>query len=145
LFVDAHDECAPRTRSSSSFFSGSLAASQGTTPAERRAWQDGIYCARKRRIIEAGIGYMSAAEDAKWSVSLLNDDTTPMDFVVDVIEQVFDIDLENARHLMLRVHNEGGVECGAYSQEIAKAKAAQVMDLARVHRHPLQCVVERKP
>jgi ATP-dependent Clp protease adaptor protein ClpS len=88
---------------------------------------------------------MSAAEDTKWSVLLLNDDTTPMDFVVEVIEQVFDIDLENARRLMLRVHNEGTAECGAYSQEIAKAKAAQVMDLAREHRHPLRCVVERKP
>ena len=88
---------------------------------------------------------MSVADDTKWSVLLLNDDTTPMDFVVDVIEQVFDIDLEDARQLMLRVHNEGVVECGAYSQEIAKAKAAQVMELARLHRHPLQCVVERKP
>jgi ATP-dependent Clp protease adaptor protein ClpS len=88
---------------------------------------------------------MSAAEDTKWSVLLLNDDTTPMDFVVEVIEQVFDIDLENARRLTLRVHNEGTAECGAYSQEIAKAKAAQVMDLAREHRHPLRCVVERKP
>jgi ATP-dependent Clp protease adaptor protein ClpS len=46
---------------------------------------------------------------------------------------------------MLRVHNEGVAECGAYSQKTAKAKAAQVMDLARVHRHPLQCAVERKP
>jgi ATP-dependent Clp protease adaptor protein ClpS len=97
------------------------------------------------RTIEARIGCMSAAEDTKWSVLLLNDDMTPMDFVVDVIEQVFDIDLERARRLMLRVHNEGAVACGAYSQEIARAKAAQVMDLAREHRHPLQCVVERKP
>ena len=88
---------------------------------------------------------MSATEETKWSVLLLNDDHTPMDFVVDVIVQVFDIDLENARHLMLRVHNEGAVECGAYSEEIAKAKAAQVMDLARVHRHSLQCVVEPNP
>jgi ATP-dependent Clp protease adaptor protein ClpS len=88
---------------------------------------------------------MSAAEDTKWNVLLLNDDTTPMDFVVDVIEQVFDIDLENARRLMLRVHNEGTAEVWAYSQEIAKAKAAQVMDLAREYRHPLRCVVERKP
>jgi ATP-dependent Clp protease adaptor protein ClpS len=88
---------------------------------------------------------MGAAEDAKWSVLLLNDDITPMDFVVDVIEQVFDMDIESARHLMLRVHNEGIGDCGAYSQEIAKAKAAQVMDLAREHRHPLQCVVQRKP
>jgi ATP-dependent Clp protease adaptor protein ClpS len=88
---------------------------------------------------------MSAAKDTKWSVLLLNDDATPMDFVVDVIVQVFDIDLENARRLMLRVHNEGAVECGAYAQGIAEAKAAQVMDLARARRHPLQCVVERKP
>jgi ATP-dependent Clp protease adaptor protein ClpS len=88
---------------------------------------------------------MSAEEDAKWSVSLLNDDATPMDFVVDVIERVFDIDLENARRLMLRIHNEGAVELGVYSQEMAQAKAAQVMDLAQINRHPLQCVVESKP
>jgi ATP-dependent Clp protease adaptor protein ClpS len=88
---------------------------------------------------------MSAAEDTKWSVLILNDDATPMDFVVDVIEQVFDIDLEDSRRLMLRVHNEGSVACGVYSQEIAKAKAAQVINLAREHRHPLECVVERKP
>ena len=88
---------------------------------------------------------MSAAGDTKWSVFLLKDDITPMDFVVDVIEQVFDMDPESARHLMLRVHNEGTAECGAFSQEIAKAKAAQVMDLAREHRHPLQCLVKRKP
>ena len=87
---------------------------------------------------------MGAAEDTKWGVLLLNDDITPMDFVVDVIEQVFCMDLESAERLMLRVHNEGRAECGAYSQEKAKAKAARVMDLAREHRHPLQCVVERK-
>lgn len=87
---------------------------------------------------------MGAAEDTKWIVLLLNDDDTPMDFVRDVIEQVFCIELESARHLMLRVHNEGRAECGAYSQEIADAKAARVIDLAREHRHPLQSVVERK-
>ncbi|MBO0755936.1 MAG: ATP-dependent Clp protease adaptor ClpS [Bradyrhizobiaceae bacterium] len=84
------------------------------------------------------------AEDTKWSVLLLNDDITPMDFVVDVIQQVFCMDIESARHLMLHVHNEGRAECGTYSQEIANAKAARVVDLAREHRHPLQCVVERK-
>jgi ATP-dependent Clp protease adaptor protein ClpS len=91
------------------------------------------------------MGCMSAAEDTKWSVFLLNDDATPMDFVVDVIEQVFDMDFESAKHLMLRVHNEGTAECGTYSREIAEGKAAQVMDFARKHRHPLQCVVKRKP
>jgi ATP-dependent Clp protease adaptor protein ClpS len=79
-----------------------------------------------------------------WSVLLLNDEYTPMDFVVDVIEQFFDIDLERARQLMLRVHNEGIAECGIYPYEIAKAKAAQVVDFAREHRHPLRCVIEHK-
>jgi ATP-dependent Clp protease adapter protein ClpS len=60
-----------------------------------------------------------SAEDSTWSVSLLNDDDTPMDFVVEVIEKVFDIDLESARHLMLRVHNEGAAECGIYPYEVA--------------------------
>jgi ATP-dependent Clp protease adaptor protein ClpS len=88
---------------------------------------------------------MNAAEDRTWSVSLLNDDITPMDFVVDVIQQVFDMDLESARRLMLRVHNEGTAECGTYSHEIAKAKAMQVVALAHENGHPFQCVVERKP
>ena len=77
-------------------------------------------------------------------VLLLNDDQTPMDFVVDVIETVFDIDFESAEHLMLRVHNEGAAECGIYPYEQAKAKATQVADLAREHQHPLQAVIERK-
>jgi ATP-dependent Clp protease adaptor protein ClpS len=85
-----------------------------------------------------------STEGSRWSVSLLNDDHTPMDFVVDVIEKVFDIDLESARHLMLRVHNEGSAECGIYPYEVAKAKATQVGDFAREHRHPLQAVIERK-
>jgi ATP-dependent Clp protease adaptor protein ClpS len=85
-----------------------------------------------------------SAEGSTWSVLLLNDDHTPMDFVVDVIERVFDIDLESARQLMLRVHNEGTAECGIYPYEIAKAKAAQVADFAREHQHPLQAVIERK-
>jgi ATP-dependent Clp protease adaptor protein ClpS len=74
----------------------------------------------------------------------LNDDCTPMEFVVDAIEQFFDMDRESAMHLMLRVHNEGIAECGTYSHEIAKAKATQVVAFAREHRHPLHCVIERK-
>jgi ATP-dependent Clp protease adaptor protein ClpS len=54
------------------------------------------------------------------------------------------MDRESAMHLMLRVHNEGIAECGTYSYEIAKAKATQVVAFAREHRHPLQCVIERK-
>jgi ATP-dependent Clp protease adaptor protein ClpS len=85
-----------------------------------------------------------SSEDSTWSVLLLNDDYTLMDFVVGVIEQFFDMDRESARRMMLRVHNEGTAECGTYSYEIAKAKATQVVDFAREHRHPLRCVIEHK-
>jgi ATP-dependent Clp protease adaptor protein ClpS len=87
---------------------------------------------------------LSDSESVTWSVLLLNDDDTPMDFVVDVIEQYFEMDLESARHLMLRVHNEGSAECGTYPYELANAKATQVVAFAREHRHPLRCVIERK-
>jgi ATP-dependent Clp protease adaptor protein ClpS len=87
---------------------------------------------------------LSSSEDSTWSVLLLNDDHTPMDFVVDAIEEFFDMDRKTAMRLMLRVHHEGIAECGTYSHEIAKAKATQVVALAREHRHPLQCVIERK-
>ena len=87
---------------------------------------------------------LGSSGDSTWSVLLLNDNYTPMDFVVDVIEKFFDMDIESARRLMLRVHNEGIAECGTYQEEIAKAKATQVTAFAREHRHPLQCVIERK-
>jgi ATP-dependent Clp protease adaptor protein ClpS len=80
-----------------------------------------------------------------WSVLLLNDDTTPMEFVVHVIERFFEADHETATRIMLSAHNEGSVECEFYPYEIAKAKALQVSDFARKHQHTLQCVIERKP
>jgi ATP-dependent Clp protease adaptor protein ClpS len=85
-----------------------------------------------------------SSECSTWSVLLLNDDYTPMEFVVNAIEQFFDMDRKSAMRLMLRVHNEGIAECGTYSHEIANAKATQVVAVAREHRHPLQCVIERK-
>jgi ATP-dependent Clp protease adaptor protein ClpS len=85
-----------------------------------------------------------SSEDPTWSVLLLNDDYTPMEFVVHLIEQFFDMDRDSAMHLMLRVHNGGIAECATYPYEIAKAKATQVVDFARKHRHPLNCVIERK-
>jgi ATP-dependent Clp protease adaptor protein ClpS len=84
-----------------------------------------------------------SSEGSTWHLLLLNDDHTPMEFVVYVIEQVFDMDRDRATELMLRVHNEGSGECGVYPHEIAEAKARQVMDFAREHRHSLQCVIER--
>lgn len=87
---------------------------------------------------------LGSSEGSTWSVLILNDDYTPMEFVVNAIEQFFDMDHESAMHLMLRIHNEGIAECGAYSHETATAKATQVVAFAREHRHPLQCVIERK-
>jgi ATP-dependent Clp protease adaptor protein ClpS len=84
------------------------------------------------------------SEDSTWSVLILNDDHTPMEFVVDAIEEFFDMDRESAMRLMLRIHSDGAAECGIYSHEIAKAKAMQVVAFAREHRHPLQCAIERK-
>jgi CubicO group peptidase (beta-lactamase class C family)/ATP-dependent Clp protease adapter protein ClpS len=97
---------------------------------------------RSRRKAVADLG---SSENSTWSVLLLNDDYTPMEFVMDAIKRFFDMDRESATHLMLRIHNEGIAECGAYSREMAKTKAAQVIAFAREHRHPLQCVIERKP
>src|SRR3954453_14873105 len=87
---------------------------------------------------------LNPSEDSTWSVLILNDDYTPMEFVVNAIEQFFDIDRESAMSLMLRIHNEGIAECGAYSHDIAKAKSTQVIAFAREPRHPLQCVIERQ-
>jgi len=87
---------------------------------------------------------LNSSEGPTWSVLILNDEHTPMEFVVNAIEQFFDMDRESAIALMLRIHNEGIAECGTYSHEIAKAKARQVLDFARKHRHPLQCVIERR-
>jgi ATP-dependent Clp protease adaptor protein ClpS len=84
------------------------------------------------------------SEDPTWSVLILNDDYTPMEFVVNAVERFFDMDRERAMPLMLRIHNEGIAECGTYSHEMAKAKGSQVVAFAREHRHPLQCVIERK-
>jgi ATP-dependent Clp protease adaptor protein ClpS len=83
---------------------------------------------------------LGSSEDSTWSVLLLNDDYTPMDFVVDAIEKFFDMDIESARRLMLRVHNEGIAECGTYQEEIAKAKATQVTAFARIRFSALSSV-----
>jgi ATP-dependent Clp protease adaptor protein ClpS len=87
---------------------------------------------------------LHSSEDSNWSVLILNDDRTPMEFVVDAIEEFFDMDRESAIRLMLRIHSEGTAECGTYSHEIAKATAMRVVAFAREHGHPLQCVIERK-
>jgi len=81
---------------------------------------------------------------AMYKVLLLNDDYTPMEFVVHVLERFFNKDREAATRIMLHVHHHGIGECGVYTYEVAETKVAQVMDFARKHQHPLQCVMEKK-
>jgi ATP-dependent Clp protease adaptor protein ClpS len=79
-----------------------------------------------------------------YRVLLLNDDYTPMEFVVLVLEHFFNKSREEATRIMLHVHNYGVGVCGVFPIEVAETKVAQVMDLARRNEHPLQCTKERE-
>jgi len=77
-----------------------------------------------------------------YRILLLNDDYTPMDFVVDVLQRFFAMTKELATTVMLQVHREGQGLCGVYPRDIAATKVSQVSDWARQHQHPLACVME---
>ena len=77
-----------------------------------------------------------------YQVVLLNDDYTPMEFVVDVLERIFSLDRTRATRVMLEVHTKGKGVCGVFTFEIAETKVAQVMTYARQHQHPLLCTME---
>jgi ATP-dependent Clp protease adaptor protein ClpS len=79
-----------------------------------------------------------------YRVLLLNDDYTPMEFVILVLERFFNKNREAATQIMLHVHNSGIGECGVFTYEVAETKVTQVMDYARKHQHPLQCIMEKK-
>ena len=79
-----------------------------------------------------------------YRVSLLNDDYTPMEFVVHILQKFFNKNAEDATRIMLHVHQHGVGECGVYTYEVAETKVTQVMDFARKNQHPLQCVMEKK-
>jgi ATP-dependent Clp protease adaptor protein ClpS len=78
----------------------------------------------------------------RYQVILLNDDYTPMDFVVQVLELFFDMGRERAVHVMLQVHHAGKGICGVFTREIAETKVAQVRQYAEDHQHPLLCTME---
>ena len=84
----------------------------------------------------------ATARPRLYRVLLLNDDYTPMDFVVIVLQTVFSMSREKATQVMLQVHREGMGVCGTYTREVAASKVDQVIDLARKHQHPLQCTME---
>lgn len=79
-----------------------------------------------------------------YRVLILNDDYTPMEFVVHILERFFQKGREEATSIMLHVHQHGVGECGVFTFEVAETKVTQVMDFARKHQHPLQCVMEKK-
>jgi ATP-dependent Clp protease adaptor protein ClpS len=80
---------------------------------------------------------------AMFKVVLLNDDYTPMDFVVAVLQTIFMMNRELATQIMLKVHREGIGVCGVYPKDVAATKVEQVVSFAKQHQHPLQCVMEQ--
>ena len=79
-----------------------------------------------------------------YRVLLLNDDYTPMEFVVAILQDVFNRNQDDAIRIMMHVHNHGVGECGVYPYEVAETKVTLVMDAARKNQHPLQCVMEKQ-
>ena len=81
-------------------------------------------------------------EPPLYRVVLINDDYTPMEFVVNILESIFGMERTRATQVMLEVHTKGKGVCGVYNFEIAETKVAQVMGLAQQHQHPLLCTME---
>ena len=95
---------------------------------------------------QIGIATKTRAKPKKpsqFKVLMLNDDYTPMEFVVMVLKRFFHMDLEQATRVMLHVHQKGVGVCGIFPYEIAETKVNQVMDFARQNQHPLQCTLEK--
>lgn len=84
------------------------------------------------------------ARPSLYKVLLMNDDYTPQEFVVWLLEQIFQKNQEEAVRIMLHVHQTGIGICGVYTYEVAETKVAQVMELARRNEHPLQCTMEKE-
>lgn len=88
-------------------------------------------------------GKPELARPPLYSVLLLNDDYTPMDFVVEVLMRFFGMNLEKATQIMLHVHTRGRGVCGVYTREVAETKVAQVNEYSRLNQHPLLCTMEK--
>jgi ATP-dependent Clp protease adaptor protein ClpS len=78
-----------------------------------------------------------------YKVLMLNDDYTPMEFVVEVLQSIFKMSIEDATRVMLHVHQRGVGVCGIFTYEVAETKVSQVIDYARQNQHPLQCTLEK--
>lgn len=84
-----------------------------------------------------------AKKPSLYNVIMLNDDYTPMEFVIMVLERFFNKNQEQATQIMLHVHQKGVGVCGVFTYEVAETKVTQVMDMAKEHQHPLQCTLEK--
>lgn len=108
-----------------------------TPPAQKPRRDDGDSVVLERRP-------QKTAPPQMYQVVMLNDDYTPMEFVVHVLERFFQKTREEATRIMLHVHRRGVGVCGAFTYEVAESKVTQVMDLARQNQHPLQCTIEKE-
>ena len=96
--------------------------------------------------IETGVATRTRPKTKKpsnYKVLMLNDDYTPMEFVVLVLQQFFAMGIEDATRVMLQVHQQGVAVCGVFTYEVAETKVTQVIDFARENQHPLQCTLEK--
>ena len=97
--------------------------------------------------VETGVATRTRPKTKKpsnYKVLMLNDDYTPMEFVVLVLQRFFSMSLDDATRVMLQVHQQGVAVCGVFTYEVAETKVTQVLDLARQHQHPLQCTMEKE-
>ncbi len=95
---------------------------------------------------EAGVATKtrtSTKKPAPYKVLMLNDDYTPMEFVVHVLQNIFKMSLDDATRVMMHVHQKGVGVCGIFTYEVAETKVNQVIDYARSNQHPLQCTLEK--
>jgi ATP-dependent Clp protease adaptor protein ClpS len=97
----------------------------------------------------AGTGLLTRSETktkkpSMYKVLLLNDDYTPMEFVVHILQRFFRMNVEQATEVMLHVHQRGVGVCGVFTYEVAETKVNQVLSFARQHEHPLQCTLEKE-
>jgi ATP-dependent Clp protease adaptor protein ClpS len=96
--------------------------------------------------IETGVATRTRPKTKKpsnYKVLMLNDDYTPMEFVVLVLQRFFSMGIEDATRVMLQVHQQGVAICGVFTYEVAETKVSQVIDFARENQHPLQCTLEK--
>jgi ATP-dependent Clp protease adaptor protein ClpS len=111
-------------------------AGRGEDDEDRRGGSNGTAVATKTKT--------KTKRPSLYRVLLLNDDYTPMEFVVHVLMRFFNKSEESAHAIMLHVHRNGVGECGVFTYEVAETKVTQVMDFARKHQHPLQCIMEKQ-